>query len=609
MLVTEMNQLNQQNWTNRQNNYRQKLGSILMTVLLGAIVGESQFPLPLLAQTPNAPNTVRLSKPAPTPLSPPYRGEDKEEFLFLGEVDFRKSPRIGGFRGQTQELERLTNSIANAPDSQDSNTAPQPANTGAAQLQAPVVPPKPTIPQSAFDPKGKQPLKISLQQAIQIALERNPNLSAARWQIEERKAQQQQANAGLNPTVSLGIIGSYADSANSNAINSKIPASTNELTTSEVESGLTVPGANGQPTFTQSQADLLAPYIVNASNNVLDAFDISLGNAVTGIGNVNVNWYFYTSGKVQNSILAAAKNVEASSFEYENARQDLIYKVITAYNNVQRAYGSVKINQASVKSAQSLLFDNQEKLKVAFATPLDVLQAETQLAIATQDLLAPENDLVVRQAELSRVLSLEQPQPLEPSEQMAEMGEWNLSLEETILKAFNLRAELKQEIALEESAQASEAAAYGSVGPQLSVFANLQGLTGDKVGGAFGGYNVGVQVQWDAFDGGLAEGQANAAKAKAYQARLRFAANLNQTRFDVESSISSLKTAKQRIETAKTAVISATEALRKVQLYFSQGLATTTDVILNRLLAEVRQQATGNRQQWEELEFFGIKLI
>jgi PII-like signaling protein len=32
-------------------------------------------------------------------------------------------------------------------------------------------------------------------------------------------------------------------------------------------------------------------------------------------------------------------------------------------------------------------------------------------------------------------------------------------------------------------------------------------------------------------------------------------------------------------------------------------------VVIIRLLAEVRQQATGNRQQWEELEFFGIKLI
>jgi hypothetical protein len=37
-------------------------------------------------------NTVRISPPAPK----------------FGGVDFGKSPRIGGFRGQTQELERLT---------------------------------------------------------------------------------------------------------------------------------------------------------------------------------------------------------------------------------------------------------------------------------------------------------------------------------------------------------------------------------------------------------------------------------------------------------------------------------------------------------------------
>jgi hypothetical protein len=32
-------------------------------------------------------------------------------------------------------------------------------------------------------------------------------------------------------------------------------------------------------------------------------------------------------------------------------------------------------------------------------------------------------------------------------------------------------------------------------------------------------------------------------------------------------------------------------------------------VTYNRLLAEVREQGTGNREQWEELEFLGIKLI
>jgi hypothetical protein len=30
---------------------------------------------------------------------------------------------------------------------------------------------------------------------------------------------------------------------------------------------------------------------------------------------------------------------------------------------------------------------------------------------------------------------------------------------------------------------------------------------------------------------------------------------------------------------------------------------------VNRLLVEVREQGTGNREQWEELEFLGIKLI
>ena len=529
MLTTEMNQLNQQIWANRQNNDRQKLGSILMAALLGAIFGGSQFPVPLLAQTPNGPSVKDPNTPSQTPRAPNSNGQGTE----------------------------------------------------ASQLESPVIPPKPTIPQSAFDPKGKQPLKISLQQAIQMALEGNPNLSAVRWAIEERTAEQKQASAGLYPTVSLRVGGGYADSAASNAINSTIPQSSNDLTTSEVESGLTVPDADGQPTFTPSQADLLAPYIVDASNNTLDAFDITLNNALTGVGNINFNWYFYTSGKVKNSILAASKNVEASSLKYESARQDLIYQVITAYNNVQRAYGSVQINQAVVKSAKQLLLDNQEKLKLGAAIPLGVLQAETQLAMATQDLIASENELVVRQGELSKVLSLEEPRRLEPSDQIAEMGEWNLSLEETILKAFNLRSEPKQGRALGESAEASAAAAYGSVGPQLSVFANLQGLAGDQVGGAFGGYNVGLEAQWDAFDGGLAKGQVSAAKAKAYQARLRFAATLNQIRFDVESSISSLNTAKQRIETAETAVISATEALRKAQLYFSQGVATTTDVILN----------------------------
>ncbi len=527
-----MNTLNPSGWAHRQDRNRHLFGNTLVIVLLGTVMGGTQFSAPSLAQaiaqTPNTPKS-KLSDSSDQPFE--------------------------------------------TPD-------PKARSTQAVQLKPPVVPPVPTIPQQAFE-KNQQSVKISLDEAIQTAIDRNPNLNVSRWEIEERKGQQQQAKAGLYPTVSLRVIGSYADSANANAINSQIPQSRNNLTNAQVESALTVPGSNGQPTFSQSQANLLSPFIVNASNGILDAFDITLGTSVTGTGNINLNWYFFTSGRVQSNIRAASQNVEASKFGYEQTRQELIYQVITAYNNIQRAYGSVKISQAAVKSAESLLNDNREKLKVGLATPLDVLQAETQLATATQDLIAAQNTLVVKQVELSKVLSLEGPQPLEPSDRVTEMGDWDLSVEDTIVKAFNQRPEPKQQLALEQAAKAAQAAAFASTAPQLSVFTNLQGLTGDKTNGTFGGYNTGIQIQWDAFDGGLAAGQANSAQAKAYQARARFAATINQIRYDVQSGILSLNSAKQRIAATKAAVASATEAQRKVQLYFSQGYATTTEVILN----------------------------
>jgi hypothetical protein len=51
------------------------------------------------------------------------------------------------------------------------------------------------------------------------------------------------------------------------------------------------------------------------------------------------------------------------------------------------------------------------------------------------------------------------------------------------------------------------------------------------------------------------------------------------------------------------------EPLTRTQILIVRGVTEIVFVEDNRLLAEVRQQATGNRQQWEELEFFGIKLI
>jgi len=524
-----MNKLNQNSWIERCRKNTHNFDKIWQKILLAAFVGGSQFCMSVSAQTSNFPKVKTVeTKPATT---------------------------------------------SNLNDSYQDSSKLGPA----------IVPSQVSIPQKPFGSNVQKLTKLSLEQAIEISLERNPSLSSSQWQIEQNKALEQSASSALNPTISLKIIGSYSDTASAKATNAAIaPLRTNSLTTSQVESTLTTPDANGQPTFSQSQANLLAPFIVNTNNNIADAFNISLGNDFTATGNLGINWFFYTSGRVENSILSASKNTEAAYFEYRNAKIQLIYQVIIAYTNVQLAYGTVQINQANVDTAKQLLYDNQEKQKVGYATSVDVLQSKSQLASAYQDLTAAKNTLQIQRALLSQILSLDGPQPLEAVDQIAPMGQWKLSVEETILKAFQQRPELKQNSALEEAAKASEAQAYSSVAPQMSLFANLQALTGSKTGGTFTGYNVGVQVQWDAYDGGMVEGQAKAERAKAYQSRLSFAAALDQIRFDVQSSMLNLQTAKQQIETTNLGLKAATESNRSMLLYYSQGLASTTEVILNQ---------------------------
>lgn len=513
-----MNKLSQQDWTNKNNKNMQKFSKIFKGALLGAVVSSGQFATPILAQTSSSSNVKSSSA--------------------------------------TENYQQQSSKLAPA-----------------------IVPEQAIFPKNPFDSNIPKITKLSLKQAIEIALAHNPSLSSYQWQIEENKALEQEANSGLLPTVTLKVLSTYSDSAAVNAINAQLPSlsQNGKVTSSQVNSSLT-----NNNTFSQAQSDVLTPYIVNSTNALPDAFNTTLGNSLTLTGNIQINWYIFTSGKVQNSILAAAKNTEASYYQYQNAKLQLIYQVITAYTNVQLAYGTMQIELAAVASAKQLLYENQEKHKVGYATTLDVLQAETNLSNANLKLTSAKNDLLIKQELLSELLSLQSPEPLEPSDSIAEMGAWDLSVDQTILRAFELRPELKQNKALEQSAKAAEAEAYGSVAPQVSIFANLQSLTGNTIPGTFGGYNAGMQLQWEAYDGGMANAQAQTQITKAYQARLSFASSLNQIRFDVQSSMLNLNTAKQQIETTQTAIVSATEAQRKVLLFFSRGYATTTDVILNQ---------------------------
>ncbi|UFP96768.1 TolC family protein [Gloeobacter morelensis] len=402
----------------------------------------------------------------------------------------------------------------------------------------PLTPTLPSLPTRAVELKVETIQPLKLQDAVDIALARSPQLQLALVAVEKAEGSVREQSAGLYPTVQTSLSYSYVQSATS-----KISAAL--LATSSLSSALAV--------------------VESAPLN----------------GQIEINWTIFSSGLVGSNIRTAAQNLSAARLDYARTRQDLIDSVITAYYDLQNADGNVAIGEASVKSAEASYQDARAQERAGTGTRFASLQAEVQLANARVELLQYQNRRIVAQRNLARQLNFARPTDVTAAEAIEQGESWKLSLEQTIFEAYRNRAELPRYLALEQVAKAQEEAYYASVAPQVSVFLTGQVYdnTIDRVTGAFTGYSAGVQIQWNAFDGGAAAARASQAAADAKSARLNYIDTLNTVRYGVEGAYTDMLTAMLRIDTTSTSVTSAEESLRLARLRFQAGVGTQTDVL------------------------------
>ncbi|AGY59992.1 TolC family protein [Gloeobacter kilaueensis] len=452
-------------------------------------------------------------------------------------------------------------------------------STASAALDTPIrKPDMPTIPAQPLQLRIQATRPLKLQDAVSLVLDRNPQLLTARYAVDRAEAVKRQAEAALFPTVSLNVNYTYSQSPQS-AISRALISGESSSTTgpSTLAQGIQFLNTAG---FTPAESSALSSLLFSSSGSgINNAF---LSESATITGTAAINWTIFSSGLVGSNILAAEESLKATRLQYETTRQDLINTVIGAYYDLQTADGNVQIGDAAVKSNQASVRDARAQEQAGTGTRFAVLQAEVNLANAVQQKLSADNQREISQRNLARLLNYATPTAVEAVDPIEEAGTWNLGLEETIMRALNQRTELAYQDSLRRSAKATQAAAYASISPQVNVFLNGQFFDNliDRSVGIFTGYTIGAQIQWNAFDGGAAVAQADQAIATARTAEANFIDTFNTVRYSVESSISSLTTARQQIDTATTAVASAEEALRLARLRFQAGVGTQTDVLI-----------------------------
>jgi len=126
---------------------------------------------------------------------------------------------------------------------------------------------------------------------------------------------------------------------------------------------------------------------------------------------------------------------------------DIVTQVLTSYFDLIHAYQNIEVQQQGVDLAQRLLNDNQRRVESGVMAPLDIKQAESDLASRKTDLLTARQSLIRQQNLLKRLISDDYEsfyqQRIEPSEQLLFLKDTR-ELKESWKRALDERPDLIQ---------------------------------------------------------------------------------------------------------------------------------------------------------------------
>lgn len=300
-------------------------------------------------------------------------------------------------------------------------------------------------------------------------------------------------------------------------------------------------------------------------------------------GRVRTDYDLGLSGERSARIQAAEEQVRLAELAVERTREQLRLDTTTDYYAVQEASEQIRINQAFLTEAEENLRITRIREEVGVGTRFDVLRAEVQVANARQNIIQAQSQRDIAQRQLSRRLNIP-PSITVTTLGVEVVGTWPLTLEESIVLAYQNRAELEQFLTERDLNEAQRQVAVAGRRPRLGVFAqyDLQSLLDAPVGAATStdsGFALGAQLTWRIFDGGASRARAAQSELDTRVDEFEFENARNLIRTQVEEAYYTLQANLANIDTATLAVAQARQALDLANLRFEAGVGTQTEVL------------------------------
>jgi outer membrane protein len=388
-----------------------------------------------------------------------------------------------------------------------------------------------------------QPSSLTLQQAVTIALERNPLRKAAIAETKATSAGVREARSVLMPHLSFSETATRGDDP-VYVFGSKL----------------------------RQQRFTTADFALNKLNSPLP-----FGNFTSRFGG---SWNLFDSFATWHSVNRARQMNEAVEHQLDRTDQEIVFRVVTSYYGVLLAAKQLDVAEQSVKTAQSILDRSQARFDSGLTVESDLLTAKVRRAARQQEVIRARNTLEDARAELNTALGMPVESLFQLAEGLAERALPTPAVQEVEKHALANRPDLKR-IASEEAAQRqSVSMAKSSFGPRVNAFAGWEMDNPTFLAGG-GGNNwlSGIEVQFDIFQGGAKRAELSRQRALEEKVVAMKQAASDAVRLEVRRAYYETDASRQQIEVARATIAEAQESLRINQDRYESGLTTITDLL------------------------------
>ena len=304
-------------------------------------------------------------------------------------------------------------------------------------------------------------------------------------------------------------------------------------------------------------------------------------------GNVRVLQSIYEGGRIHSSLRAARLTKEQALLQYQAVVADTTLNVRLAYYDILLGAQQIVVQEASLELLQKELEDTTHRFDAGTVPRFNVLRAEVEVANARPRLIRARNAYRIAKNNLANLLGFHLPPVVLEDVPLTLTGKleaepYEIQLPAAVAQGLERRPELGALRAAERLSDENVVSARSGYKPSVQIFTGYSGrnstfstdLTRDVTG-----WNAGLQVNWNIFDGFLTQGRVEEARARHERSLVDLDDSKRRIELEVRTAYSNFIEAKEVLESQKKVQEQAEEALRLATSRSRAGTGTQLDVL------------------------------